>query len=141
MGAATSDMQQLGAGPVVIQLKGDPSQAYRRLVVWQKADELAYQVYRVTKEFPDDERFGLISQMRRASVSVAANIVEGYTHLTKKERRRFYEIARSSLTELEYYIDFTYLRLEYMNQERYQLLSALRQDVGRLLNGFMVSER
>jgi four helix bundle protein len=110
-------------------------------VVWQKADELAYQVYLATKRFLDDERFGLVSQMRRASVSVAANIVEGYTHSTPRGRRRFYEIARGSLTELEYYIDFVYMRLKYIGEQEYELLSSLRQDVGRLLFGLFNSTR
>ena len=115
--------------------------AYRRLVVWQKADELAYEIYKATKEFPRDERFGLISQMRRASVSVAANIVEGYAHSTKRERRRFYEIANSSLTELEYYLDFVHLHLSYTNQSQHEQLVALREDVGRLLHGLLMFER
>jgi four helix bundle protein len=118
----------------------EPWKAYRRLVVWQKADELAYQVYCATKQFPADERFGLVSQMRRASVSVAANIVEGYTCSSRKERRRFYQIARSSLAELEYFIDFVCERLGYMTQEQHGLLSALRQDVGRLLHGLLKFE-
>ena len=117
------------------------SKGYRRLEVWQKADELAYQVYEVTKNFPGDERFGLVSQMRRASVSVAANIVEGYSHATAKERCRFYEIARCSLTELEYYIDFVYARLRYITVAQHEQLSALREDVGRLLHKFIRAER
>ena len=119
----------------------EPWKAYRRLVVWQKADELAYQVYRATRSFPGDERFGLVSQMRRASVSVAANIVEGYARSARRDRRRFYEIARSSLTELEYYIDFTHVRLGYVTGEQHDLLSSLRQDVGRLLFGLLNSEK
>ena len=119
----------------------EPWKAYRRRMVWQKADELAYQVYRATRSFPGDERFGLVSQMRRASVSVAANIVEGYAHVTRKERCRFYGIARASLAELEYYIDFVYMRLKYLDENEYEVLSPLRQDVGRLLHGFLNSEK
>lgn len=130
-------MQQVSDGPVVVQLKGSPSDGYRRLSAWQKADELAYKIYAVTKQFPTDERFGLTSQMRRASVSVAANIVEGYAHSSGKEQRRFYEIARSSLTELEYYIDFSFQRLTYMTEAQYAALRALRQDTGRLLYGLL----
>ena len=128
----TSDQRQTTVGT---------SRAYRRLVVWQKADELAYQIYHATKAFPEDERFGLVSQMRRASVSVAANIVEGYTRSSSKERVRFYEISRGSLTELEYYIDFVYTRLKYIDEETFGLLDSLRQEVGRLLHGFLKSEK
>ena len=114
---------------------------YRRLLVWQRADELAYQVYQITRRFPDEEQFGLNSQMRRASVSVAANIVEGYAHSTVKERKRFYEIARASLAELEYYIDFSHLRLRYVDDREYERLLILRSEVGRLLCGFVRSLR
>ncbi len=86
--------------------------SYRRLIVWQKADELAFQVYLVTKKFPREEMFGLISQMRRAAFSVPANIVEGYARSSRKGKVQFYNIARGSLTELEYYLDFS-LRLKY----------------------------
>ena len=123
------------------QATSNGAQAHRRLVVWQRADELAYQVYQATSSFPDDERFGLISQMRRAGMSVPANIVEGYASSTAKERCRFYGIARSSLAELEYYIDFTYDRLGYLNQGTFDQLSALRQEVGRLLHGFIRASR
>lgn len=131
---ATSNKRQATR---VIQQNGSAKDAYRRLIVWQKADELAYQIYEATKEFPDDERFGLVSQMRRASVSVPANIVEGYAQATKAQRRRFYGIARSSLAELEYYIDFSYHRLQYLKSEQHETLSALREEVGRLLHGFI----
>ena len=67
--------------------------------------------------------------------------VEGYTHSTRKERSRFYEIARSSLTELEYYIDFAYERLGYLTKEQHEIAASLRQDVGRLLYGLLRFER
>ena len=107
---------------------------YRQLLVWQKADRLAYEIYRTTKRFPADERFGLSYQMRRASVSVTANIVAGYTASPKREKRRFYDSARSSFIELEYYIDFVHSRLRYINRVNFERLSFLRRDVGRLLN-------
>ena len=108
--------------------------AYRKLIAWQKADELAFQIYRATKNFPSEEKFGLISQMRRAAVSVAANIAEGYTRNSKKDKVHFYNIALGSLTEVEYYLDFS-LRLVYTSNEQHQLLVKLREEVGRLLNG------
>jgi four helix bundle protein len=109
---------------------------YRKLIVWQKADTLAFQVYLITKNFPKDELFGLISQMRRAAVSVPANIVEGYARFSKKEKGQFYNIANGSLAELEYYIDFSY-KLGYLTNSQYNNLKSLREEVGRLLRGFM----
>ena len=99
--------------------------AYRKLIAWQKADELAFQIYRATKNFPSEEKFGLVSQMRRATVSVAANIAEGYTRNSKKDKVHFYNIAVGSLTEIEYYLDFSF-RLAYISNEQHQLLVKLR---------------
>ncbi|MBZ9571773.1 four helix bundle protein [Patescibacteria group bacterium] len=113
---------------------------YRRLIVWQKADELAFQVYVATKIFPREELFSLVSQMRRAAISVPANVVEGYSRSSKKEKIQFYNIAKSSLTELEYYLDFSF-RLDYLNKDQYNLLIKLRNEVGKLLNGFIKSTK
>jgi four helix bundle protein len=113
---------------------------YRKLIAWQKADELAFQIYRITQDFPSDEKFGLVSQMRRAALSVAANIAEGYTRNSKKEKVYFYNIAIGSLTEVEYYLDFS-LRLNYMSHEKYHSLIKLRSEVGRLLNGLTTTTR
>ena len=79
---------------------GNECFSYERLRVWQKAVDFAKLVYQVTKDFPRDEVFGLTSQMRRASVSVAANIAEGSSRSTGKDRARFVEIAYGSLCEL-----------------------------------------
>ena len=111
---------------------------YRNLVVWQKADKLAFEVYLATKSFPKEEIFGLTSQMRRSAVSVPANIVEGYARLSRKEKSHFYYIAHGSLTELEYYIDFSY-KLNYMSENQYKGLVNTRDEVGRLLNGLIKS--
>ena len=74
---------------------------YRELIVWQKAMELAKLVYQVTKQFPDDERFGLTSQIRRAAVSVPSNIAEGQGRLTQGEFKQFLGHARGSVFEVE----------------------------------------
>jgi four helix bundle protein len=115
-------------------------QGYRSLIVWQKADELAFQIYLVTNKFPKEEMFGLISQMRRSAVSVPANLVEGYARTSAKEKAQFYSIARGSLSELEYFIDFSF-RLSYISKFEHELLVHLRNEVGRLLHGFLVAVR
>lgn len=71
------------------------------LVVWQKAHNLVLWVYTITRKFPSDERFGLVSQLRRASVSVSSNIAEGFGRFTLKDKRYFYLVARTSLAEVE----------------------------------------
>ncbi len=121
-----------------MDIEQENKNSYRRLIVWQKADELAFQIYAVTKNFPKEEMFGLTSQMRRAAFSVPANIVEGYARSSIKEKSQFYTIARGSLTELEYYIDFS-LRLKYITKEQHRELVNLRNEVGRLLNGLIQS--
>ncbi len=80
---------------------------YRKLLVWQKADEFAYQVYIVTKTFPKNEIYGVTSQLRRAALSVPMNIVEGYGRQGRNELKYFANIALGSLAEAEYLIDFS----------------------------------
>ena len=109
---------------------------YKKLNVFCKSDELVIFIYKYTKDFPRDEVFGLVSQMRRAAVSVPANIVEGYGRNNKWERLQFCYIAKGSLMELEYYIDLSY-KLGYINEEKYRTLNLKRSEVGRLLNGFI----
>jgi len=74
---------------------------YKDLVVWQKAKQLAVLIYQITKKLPESERFGLISQMRRAAVSIPSNIAEGYRRNGDKEREQFLRIAFGSGAELE----------------------------------------
>jgi len=77
---------------------------YNELVVWKKAHEFVLYVYQVTKNFPRDEFYGLKLQFRRAAVSIAANIAEGYGKTSKAEKLRFLNIAQGSLKECSYYI-------------------------------------
>ena len=102
---------------------------YKKLVVWQKADELAYQIYLATKSFPKEEIYGIISQLRRAALSVPLNIVEGYGRQGKKELKQFINVALGSLAEIEYLLDFSF-KLNYLKQKDYKRLQDLRQEVG-----------
>jgi four helix bundle protein len=74
--------------------------SFEKLDVWQDSRALTKLIYEVTKSFPDSEKFGLINQMRRASVSVSSNIAEGSSRTSKKDQAHFYQIAYSSLMEL-----------------------------------------
>ena len=84
----------------------DRMSRYERLHGWRECHELALAIYRVTKRFPDDERYGLTSQTRRAAFSAAVNIVEGSARRSVKEFRRFLDIALSSLSEVGYALRF-----------------------------------
>ena len=109
---------------------------YKNLKVYSKSHQLVLLVYKITKKFPAEELFGLVSQMRRCAISVVANIVEGYARRTPKDKLQFYYISRASLTELEYYIDLSH-DLDYTSEEEYADLQLLRIEVGKLLNGFI----
>lgn len=108
---------------------------YKDLIGWQKADELAYQIYLVTKGFPKDEVYGLTSQIRRAALSVPTNIVEGYSRKGSKELSRFIYLSLGSLAETEYLLFFA-KRLGYLQDSHYQKLEELRSEVGKILFGF-----
>jgi four helix bundle protein len=111
---------------------------YKKLTVWHKADELAYQVYIATKKFPTDELYGITSQLRKAVLSVPTNIVEGYGRQGRKELKQFVNVALGSLAEVKYLLDFS-LRLKYFGAEQYGRLEDLAQEVGRLLWKFYKS--
>jgi four helix bundle protein len=109
---------------------------FEDLDAWKEAHRLALAVYRATQSFPDVERFGLTSQMRRAAVSVPANIAEGFKRLGLSDKIRFYNIGEGSLAELRYYLvlprDLGYLPPDLQ-------LDAQVDTVGRVLNGLIAS--
>ena len=78
--------------------------AFRKIVAWQKADDLVVRIYELTKSFPKSELFGLTSQIRRAAVSVAANIAEGFRKTGKPDKCRYMNISQGSLEECRYYL-------------------------------------
>ncbi len=79
-------------------------QKFQDLHVWQKAHQFVLEIYNITKDYPQEEKFGLVSQMRRSAISVPANIVEGFRKRGKRDKANFYNIAQGSLDELYYYI-------------------------------------
>jgi four helix bundle protein len=109
-----------------------PARSFRDLVVWQKAHQLVLAIYRLTKEFPADERFGLASQIRRAAVSVAANIAEGFSKRGKPDKARFFNIAQGSLEEVHYYL----ILGSDLNYADCNKLADHFREVARLLNGY-----
>lgn len=89
---------------------------FKNLIVYQRSKELVKQVYALLKQFPDDERFALCGQMRRAAISVPSNIVEGMARLSSKDQTHFLNIAYGSLMELYAQLDIAH-DLGYINQE------------------------
>lgn len=114
--------------------------SYEDLVVYQKADRLAVRIYEVTTRYPKHELYGLVSQMRRAAVSVPSNIVEGFTSRTKKDYIHFLGIAWGSLAELEYQIKFS-RKVGYLNSKTFEGLIGQTTEIGKMLNGLIHSLR
>ena len=112
--------------------------SYQDLTAWQKAFQLGLEVYRVSGDFPPDERFGLISQIRRSAVSVASNIAEGFGRGSAKDYLRFLRTARGSLYEVETQLLFS-VELGYVERERHAEVRRGVEEVGRLLGGLIRS--
>lgn len=108
------------------------SKSYRDLIIWQKSHYLVLEVYKITKLFPKDELFGLTSQLRRAVISVPANIAEGFARTGVKDKLRFYNIAKGSLNEVNYYLllskDLNYVSTIYLIEKA--------EEIGKMLNSY-----
>lgn len=112
------------------------AEKFEDLNVWDKAHQLVLNTYRITKGFPAEEKFGLASQMRRASISVPANIAEGFKKRTLKDKINFYNISQGSLQELRYYIILS-KDLEYIADIK-DLLNII-EEIERMLSGLIKS--
>ena len=108
---------------------------WRKLEVWQIADDFTYDVYQVTRGFPQKELYGITSHLRRAAISVPTNIVEGYSRRRDRELTRFLEISLGSLGESKYLVHFSN-RLGYLDESDYQRLSEEAGQVGQKLYRF-----
>jgi len=111
--------------------------SYRELLVWQKAIVASSEVYKLTKNFPKDEQFALTSQIRRAVVSIAANIAEGYRRDGRKEFAHFLRIAHGSLTELETLITISQ-EVAYCRAEDCSTIEKQLDEIGRMLYSLRV---
>jgi four helix bundle protein len=111
---------------------------FEQLEVWRVAHGLVLLVYRTTAQFPADEKFGLTSQMRRAAVSVPANIAEGFKRAGLKDKAHFYNIAQASLEELRYYF---ILCRDLGYKIEYELLTSEADQIGRMLYGLIRSTK
>ncbi|MHB8067117.1 MAG: four helix bundle protein [Desulfobaccales bacterium] len=114
--------------------------SYRDLVAWQKGMELVGEIYRISRDFPKDEIFGLVSQMRRAAVSIPSNIAEGHQKLSRKEYQHFLGNARGSLAEIETQILIA-KDLDYLGEIEMNRILNLSAELGRVLNGLINSIR
>lgn len=115
-----------------------PAKGFHKLLVWQRAHQLVLLVYKLTEAFPRSEMFGLTSQLRRAIVSVPANIAEGYAAGGKLQFERYLKIARGSLAEVGYYLVLA-RDLDYLGETRLEEAENLRAEVGYLPHRLMQS--
>ena len=112
-----------------------PAEKFEDLIVWQKAHQMVLRVYRLTASYPKSELFGLVSQMRRAAVSVPANIAEGFKRRGQSDKARVMNIAQGSLEELRYYFilsrDLGYLKAPDGSEDV--------EEVGRMLRAYIAT--
>jgi four helix bundle protein len=108
----------------------EPAKTFEDLIVWQKAHQFVFSVYSYAQTFPKGEVYALVSQFRRAAISVAANIAEGFKNRGKKDKRKFLNTAQSSLEECRYYI----LLCKDLNYGENQHLKSLAEEVSRILD-------
>lgn len=110
--------------------------SHRDLIVWQKAVDFVVAIYDLTKGFPKEEMYGLISQIRRAATSIPANIAEGQGRRLKGEYQNFLGNARGSLCELDTHLEVSF-RLTFITENQYQMFRGKMDEIGRMLNGLM----
>lgn len=114
------------------------TQSYRDLIAWQRAIEVVEHTYRITREWPKEEMYGLTQQVRRAAVSVPANIAEGQGRNNPKEFVHFLGIAHGSLREVETYLVIA-SRLQFSDEHTNRDLMDKADEVGKLLRGLIRS--
>lgn len=110
--------------------------SFTDLIVWQEGHRLVLQVYKVTKNFPKEEQFGLTNQLRRAVVSITSNIAEGFSRNSYKEKVQFYTMALGSVTEVQNQLLIA-RDIEYFVNKEFQAMAIQTVTVNKLLNGII----
>jgi four helix bundle protein len=109
---------------------------FKDLDVWKQAHLLVIKIYIITKDFPREEQYGLVSQMRRAAVSVTSNIAEGFVRNSYKEKAHFYNISKSSLAELQDQLLIS-KDVMYLSEEKYNVIESDLIRVQMILSKFI----
>ncbi len=112
--------------------------SYRNLIVWQKSVALVTDIYTLTKSFPQEEKFGIVSQLNRASVSIPSNIAEGWGRESSKNYLQFLRISRGSLMEKETLLEIS-KNLNYINDSEFKVISDNIEEVSKILQGLIKS--
>ncbi len=111
------------------------TQSFTDLRMWQKAHLFVLEVYQLTESYPKNELFGLVSQFRRAAVSIPANEAEGYKRKGKLDKLRFFNISQGSVEECRYYIILS-KDLKYINEQNYIHLMEKLEEASKSLNSY-----
>lgn len=114
--------------------------SFTDLHAWQQGHKLVLSIYKITKSFPQDERFGLTDQMRRCSVSITSNIAEGFSRRTQKEKAQFFYMTLGSITELQNQLLIA-RDLSYITSKDFQELAQQTITVSKLINGLIKSSK
>ena len=113
--------------------------SFEKLTVWQESKELVKDIYRLTKDFPSEEKFGLISQLRRASISIASNLAEGTSRKTNKDKAHFTTISFSSAMEVLNQIIIS-KELNFISEKDYILVREKLEKISNMLNALRNSQ-
>lgn len=111
---------------------------YKELTVWQKAVDLAENIYRLTGAYPQEERYGLVNQMRRAAVSIPSNIAEGYNRNTTKDYVQFLHISKGSNAELETQLIIS-RKMNYISEAQFNEMQGYTDEIHRMLSKMIKS--
>ena len=111
------------------------AQSFEHLQVWQKAHQYVLGIYRLTKQYPKEEVFALVNQMRRAAASITANIAEGFIRVSKKDKLHFYNIAQGSLEETRNFLLLS-KDLGYIAESDYSDLKRDAAEISRMLRAY-----
>ena len=114
--------------------------SFTDLVAWKEGHKLVLEIYKITKNFPKEELFGLTNQIRRAVVSVTSNIAEGFSRKSYKEKLQFYCIAQGSVTEIQSQLLIA-RDVNYLENEKFQKIAEQTINVHKLINGLIKYSR
>ncbi len=105
---------------------------FKDLIVWQKSMELITEIYKITTTFPEDEKYCLITQIRRSAISIPSNIAEGYGRHSTNDYIRFLQLSIGSLYELQTQIEISY-NLKYLNNEKFNIVYESSREIERMM--------
>lgn len=114
--------------------------SFTQLLVWKKAHMLVLELYKVTKIFPKEEKYGLVDQLRRAAISITSNIAEGFSKRTSKDKNHFYGISLGSLAEVQSQLLIA-RDLAYLSEGKFQTIAHQTVEIHKMMNGLMKSSK